>query len=100
MRLLLDECLPVDYRHDLAGHEVHTVQWAGLKGCKNGELLKAAETAGYDILLTVDHGIPYQTAAEARKIALIVIRARTNQLEDLQALTHLVLQAIRNISPG
>ena len=31
---------------------------AGLKGKKNGELLQAAEGAGYQVLLTVDQGIP------------------------------------------
>lgn len=31
-----------------------TAQWAGLKGKTNGELLRAVEVAGYDILLTVD----------------------------------------------
>jgi len=38
-------------------HDAHTAQWAGLKGEKNGELLRAAEVAGYDVLLTVDQGI-------------------------------------------
>jgi len=46
MKILLDECLPVDFRHSIAGHEVHSAEWAGLKGRKNGELLSAAETAG------------------------------------------------------
>jgi hypothetical protein len=44
MKILLDECLPLD----------HTVQWAGFKGKQNGELLRAAEADGYDVLLTVD----------------------------------------------
>lgn len=54
MKILLDECLPLDFRHSFPG--AHTVQWAGLKGKKNGELLQAAEAAGYDVLLTVDQG--------------------------------------------
>ena len=52
MRVLLDECLPVDFRHSIPGHEVHTAQWAGLKSKTNGELLQAAELAGYEVLLT------------------------------------------------
>jgi uncharacterized protein (DUF433 family) len=54
LRILLDECLPLDLRHSFPGHIVHTAQWAGLRGKKNGELLRAAESAGYDVLLTVD----------------------------------------------
>lgn len=40
MRILLDECLPVDFRHHFPGHEVHTAEWAGLKSLKNGYLLQ------------------------------------------------------------
>jgi hypothetical protein len=50
MKVLLDECLPLDFRHELQGHDAHTVRWAGFKGMKNGELLQAAEGAGYDVL--------------------------------------------------
>ena len=42
MKILLDECLPVDFRHSFPRHDAHTVQWAGLKGKKNGELFEAA----------------------------------------------------------
>jgi hypothetical protein len=52
----------VDFRHSFAGHEAHSVECAGLKGKKNGELLEAAEVGGYRVLLTVDQGVPrYQT---------------------------------------
>ena len=53
MKILLDECLPVDFRYSFPCHEAHTVQWAGLKGKKNGELLYAAEVAGFEVLITV-----------------------------------------------
>lgn len=59
MKLLLDECVTHTLRRDLVGHEVHTVEEAGLKGLENGELLKAV--AGiYDVLVTVDQNTPYQ----------------------------------------
>jgi predicted nuclease of predicted toxin-antitoxin system len=32
MKVLLDECLPLDFRHSFPNHDVHTAQWAGLKG--------------------------------------------------------------------
>lgn len=46
MKILLDECLPLDFRHSFPIHEIHTAQWAGLKGAKNGELLRLAEAEG------------------------------------------------------
>lgn len=82
MRILLDECLPVDFRHSFPMYEAHTAQWAGLKGKKNGELLRATELAGYDVLLTIDQGIPYQNNFAGRRLSIILVRARTNQMED------------------
>jgi predicted nuclease of predicted toxin-antitoxin system len=82
MKILLDECLPLDFRHSFPGHDAHTAQWAGLKGKKNGELLRAAEVAGYDVLLTVDQGIPHQQSSTGRKLSIILVRSRSNQIED------------------
>jgi uncharacterized RmlC-like cupin family protein len=100
MRVLLDECLPLDFRHELRGHEAHTVQWAGFKGKKNGDLLHAAENAGYEVFLTVDQGIPHQAQSGSRTIAVIVLRSRTNQLEDLRLLVDAVLHVLAGIAPG
>lgn len=100
MKILLDECLPLDFRHSLPGHETHTAEWAGLKSKKNGELLRAAEAAGYDVPLTVDQGIAYQQNLTGRKLSIISIRARTNQLEDLLPLVDAIMEAMNMIYPG
>lgn len=60
MRLLLDECVDQQLRHHFKGHECQTVRYAGLAGLENGELLRAAEAATFDVLLTVDRGFEYQ----------------------------------------
>jgi len=100
MKILLDECLPLDFRHSFATHDAHTAQWAGLKGKKNGELLRAAEAAGYDVLLTVDQGIPRQHSPAGRKLSIILVRSRTNQIEDLLPLVDAILEALETIQPG
>ena len=100
MKILLDECLPLDFRHSFSGHEAHTAQWAGLKGRKNGELLRAAEAAGYDVLLTVDHGLPHQQRAAGRKLSIILVHSRTNQMEDLLPLVDAILRVLETIQPG
>ena len=81
MKILLDECLPLDFRNSYPGHDSHTVDWAGLKGKKNGELLQEAELAGYSVLLTVDQGIPQQQNLPGRSLSIVAIRSRTNRLE-------------------
>ena len=100
MRILLDECLPVDFRHSFPGHEAHTAEWAGFKGKKNGELLQAAESGGYQVLLTVDQGIPHQQTTIRRNLSIILIRSRTNQMEDLLPLAAAIIKALEFIQPG
>jgi predicted nuclease of predicted toxin-antitoxin system len=100
VKILLDECLPLDFRHSFSQHEAHTVQWAGLKGKKNGDLLKAAEAAGYDVLLTVDNGLSHQQPPTGRKVSIILIRSRTNQIEDLLPQVDAILQALEGIHSG
>jgi predicted nuclease of predicted toxin-antitoxin system len=100
MKILLDECLPLDFRHSFPNHVAHTAQWAGLKGKKNGELLQAAEIAGYDLLLTVDQGLPHQQRSSGRRLSIILVRSRTNQIEDLLLLLEAILHAMETIQPG
>jgi len=100
MKILLDECLPVDFRHSFPNHETHSAEWAGFKGKKNGELLLAAEVCGYQVLITVDHGIPRQQTITGRNLAIILIRSRTNQMEDLLPLAPAIIDVLESIEPG
>jgi predicted nuclease of predicted toxin-antitoxin system len=100
MKILLDECLPLDLRHSFPSHDAHTAQWAGFKSKKNGELLLAAERAGYDVLLTVDQGLPHQLDSTGRKLSIIVVHSQTNQIEDLLPFVDAILNALTTIAPG
>ncbi len=84
MRVLLDECVPRRVQRYFGGHECQTVSQAGFAGKSNGELLTRAEHApGFDVLLTVDKNLSYQQNISDRNIALLIIRARSNEIEDL-----------------
>ena len=54
MRVLLDEQLPRHLAREIAGHDVRTVQQCGWAGFKNGELLRVAAVAGFEVLVTAD----------------------------------------------
>lgn len=56
MRILIDECIDERFRSSLTGHDCRTARYAGLAGLENGELIKAAEVAGFDVVLTIDQG--------------------------------------------
>jgi hypothetical protein len=62
--------------------------------------LRDAELAGYEVLLTVDQGIPHQQNLAGRKLSIIPIRSRTNQLEDPLPLVEAILNALETMAPG
>ena len=100
MRILLDQCLPHDFRHQLPGHDVHTIDWAGLKGFKNGRLLREVEAKGYDVFLTIDRGIPHQQNLSGRKLSILLIHSRTNPIEDLLPAVSAILKELATLQPG
>ena len=100
MRILIDECIDERFRNSFPGHDCQTSRYAGLAGLKNGDLLAAAETAGFDVLLTVDQGIEYQQNLSGRSIAIIILRAKSNRLADLLRLVPASLSCIESIRPG
>ena len=74
LRILFDKNVPVGVRRFLQKHEVHTVvdlKWN--PQLENGELLDAAEAAGFDVMVTADQNIRYQQNLTGRKLSLVVI---------------------------
>jgi hypothetical protein len=100
MRILIDECIDERFRNSLPGHHCQTARHAGFAGLKNGDLLTAAETGKFEVLVTVDQGIEYQQNLTARKIAIIIFHARSNRLKDLLSLAPACLACIASIQPG
>jgi hypothetical protein len=70
-RLLLDANMPVGLRALLPDHEVRTARQMGWDRLTNGDLLAAAEGAGFDAMATADRNIRHQQNLAGRKIALI-----------------------------
>ena len=73
MLILFDQATPVPIRPYLEGHIVRTAFQQGWDKLKNGELLAAAEEAGFELLLTTDKNIRYQQDLTARRIAIVVL---------------------------
>ena len=73
MRILFDQGAPVPLRRWLAVHEVGTAWQHGWAQLSNGDLFTAAETAGYDLLVTTDQNLRYQQNLSTRRIAILVL---------------------------
>ena len=91
MRVLLDEQLPRQLAPYLVGHEVRTTQEQGWAGLKNGELLQAAEGAGFTVFATTDN-LKYQHNLGARRIAIVVLS--TTSWPRIRLVTEQVAQVI------
>lgn len=99
MKLLLDECVTVDFKKDLAEHEVRTVVEAGCKGLKNGDLLRAA-AGQFDVLITVDRNLPFQQNIRSLPIAILIIDAGGITYSHLKPLLLKVHNALNDIQSG
>jgi predicted nuclease of predicted toxin-antitoxin system len=99
VRLLLDESLPRRLAQHLTDVEVDTVFDRGWSGLKNGELLRTAEP-GYDIFVTADQSLQYQQNLTGFEIAIVVLAAHTNRLQDLIPLIPNMLEACSAAKEG
>jgi hypothetical protein len=100
MKVLLDENLPHALRAELPGHDVFTVQYLGWSGTKNGRLLAQAVNAGFDVMLTMDDGVAYQQNIATLRLAVIVLQAISNDIDDLRPLLPRLRRQIKRIRPG
>jgi hypothetical protein len=98
MRVLLDESVPHQLRAALAHHDAQTVVYAGFGGYKNGDLLKAAEQAAFDVLLTGDKTLYFEQNMAGRKLALVCLSA--NSWKIIKSKTREIVAAVDAVTPG
>src|SRR5690242_2033160 len=100
MRLLLDENLDWQLRHDLPGHQVESVSLIGWAGIENGELLTKAVDARFNVLVTMDSNMMHQQNIAKYPIAVIALRAPSNRLADTRPLMPALLALLPNAGSG
>jgi len=96
MKVLLDECLPRKLKHNVRADFVRTVPEMGWASIENGALLRLAEPE-FDIFLTRDRNLEYQQNLAAFDLAVIVLVAPTNDIDDLRPLMDAVNETILSI---
>jgi predicted nuclease of predicted toxin-antitoxin system len=100
MRLLLDENLDWRLGRDLPEHHVESVPLIGWTGIENGELLRKAVEAGFDVLVTMDSNMVHQQNITRHAIAVVALRAASNRLADTRPLMPALVALLPNIKPG
>ncbi len=98
MLILFDNGTPAPLRHALPGHVVVEAIERGWEQASNGELIAAAETAGFDVLLTTDKNLRYQQNLTRRTIAFVVLG--NQQWPVLRRYVERVVAAVNAATPG
>jgi hypothetical protein len=86
-------------KRELVGHETKTAPEMGWASKRNGELLALA-VGQFDVFLTADRNLSYQQDVSAFNIAVIVLIAQTNSIDDLRPLAPQVLKVLATAKRG
>ena len=73
MLILFDHVTPAGIARFLAGHTVIKAKERDWDRLSNGDLLTAAEDAGFDVFVTADKNIRHPQNLEGRHIALVIL---------------------------
>jgi hypothetical protein len=77
IRVLLDECIPVQAAAELPNLEVRTIRGMRWRGKKNGELLQLAEA---NFVVTMDGALVHQQKISHRRLGIVTMVARSNEI--------------------
>lgn len=100
MRLLLDENLPGNLARLFAPEmEAVTIARHGWRGKENGELIALARKE-FDVLVTMDQGIPHQQNLREVDLVILLLEARSNRLVDLAPLVAEAKEALNEARTG
>ena len=98
MLILFDNGTPAPLRLFLKDHIVVEAIERGWDRLVNGELIAAAEAAGFDVLLTTDKNMQYQQNLKGRRLAFVVIG--NQQWPILRRYAERVVAAVNATLPG
>jgi predicted nuclease of predicted toxin-antitoxin system len=98
MRILFDQGTPAPLIAFLEGHTVAQAKDLGWDKLVNGELLKAAEEAGFEVLLTTDKNMAAQQNLKSRTIAVVVLG--NSQWRIVQRHLRKIAAALNTAAPG
>lgn len=98
MRILFDNGTPRGLARYFIGHTVEEARTQGWEALANGDLIEAAEQAGFDLMVTNDKNIRYQQNLKGRKLALVVLEH--SQWPMVKLVADRIVAAVESAKPG
>lgn len=98
MRILFDQCTPVGIKRVLQEHEIRTAAEQDWSTLLNGELLRAAEDAGFDVLVTADQNLASQQ--NLRRVRLAIVALNSTRWSRVEKQLGRIADAVKNATPG
>ena len=97
MKILFDVNMPRPLRKELPGHKVITEQSMKWGELENGEMIDAAEKAGFNAFVMADQNLKYQQKLMERRIGIVVFPG--NRLRELKAIAPSIGMALDALKP-
>ncbi len=98
MKVALDEGVPEQIAPYLVGHDVQSVSQLGIKGTKNGKLLDAFETGGFEAVISNDKRLEFDQNLSRRPFRILLLS--TNHLPTLMPNVGKIAAALDTAQPG
>jgi hypothetical protein len=95
---LLDHCTPRQVAQALPGHEIQTAFRKGWNELENGDLLRAAEAEGFELLIICDQNMAYQQNLAVRRMAILELW--TNHRPSLERHFAYIRENAESMRPG
>lgn len=99
LRILLDNNVSPKLANDLPGFWVKHVRDLGWTALLNGAPVRAA-SIDFDVLVTADKNMPFQTPLTKVDLAVAILDCKTNRLADLQPLMPVLIRELPNVRVG
>ena len=78
----------------MPGHDCDHVRRLGWIGIQNGALLSKAKEAEFDVLITLDQGIPTEQTITGRRLAVLVLIPAAQSKQAVRAFASEILSAL------
>jgi hypothetical protein len=98
MKVLLGVCTPVQVRKALPNHDVRTAVKMGWGNLENGDLLRAAESAAFDLFIICDKNLRHQQNLAGKRLAILELW--TNHRPTLEKYWALIQETAEAVRPG